>query len=169
MMMAETEKLISFSEWRFVLVFSCTTISVYGIMSKNLMLKRDFPGPQGPRLPHLRVQRYNISANQQNNQQLFLKNNITIHYIHYINNRLQISRFWFMKWGLFKFFLQQYLPQPLESVTNNQNPIIKHYILFIWRYQRKSITSQPWMLLTGYGDCTTTDSAAWRWDERCGP
>ncbi len=42
-------------------------------MSKNLMLKRDFPGPQGPRLPHLRVQRYNISAKQQNNLQLFFE------------------------------------------------------------------------------------------------
>jgi len=40
---------------------------------KELVLTRDFPGPQGPRLPHLRVQRYNISTNHQNNQQLFLK------------------------------------------------------------------------------------------------
>jgi hypothetical protein len=40
---------------------------------KELVPTRDFPGPQGPRLPHLRVQRYNISTNHQNNQPLFLK------------------------------------------------------------------------------------------------
>ena len=40
---------------------------------KELVPTRDFPGPQGPRLPHLRVQRYNISTNHQNNHQLFLK------------------------------------------------------------------------------------------------
>ena len=59
--------------------FSCTTISVYGIMSKNLMLKRDFLRHFRPHLPHLRVQRYNYSANCQNNQQLFFEKNSTTH------------------------------------------------------------------------------------------
>ena len=41
---------------------------------KELCSAQRSDGPEWSRIPHLRVQRYNFSANRQNNQILFLKN-----------------------------------------------------------------------------------------------
>ena len=58
--------------------FSCTTISVYGIMSKNCFSScfRDSLGTlAGALVSRLRVQRYNNSANHQNITTTFFKKN----------------------------------------------------------------------------------------------
>ena len=56
--------------------FSCTTISVYGIMSKNYFsscLRDSLDTPAGALVSRLRVQRYNNSANHQNITPTFFK------------------------------------------------------------------------------------------------
>ena len=66
--------------------FSCTTISVYGIMSKNYFsscLRDSLDTLAGALVSRLRVQRYNNSANHQNITATFFKkiqSKSTIHY-----------------------------------------------------------------------------------------
>ena len=72
-----------------LVLVSCTTISVYVNLSKNVLpLERikARPPPEEAASPHLRVQRYGFSANWQNFTRLFYEKKATFTTIHYIYN-----------------------------------------------------------------------------------